>query len=149
MYPKKSGRVTFRSNRRPPFKRSNNFSNGKTRNKGNVSQQYEKYIKLAKDASTSGDRIQSEYYYQFADHYSRLMIELGISIEDEDNNNESFEIKSNDNKEDNENADNNENSDVKLNEEKQVDESDDHESIESVPFISDPIKKKVAKSKKT
>ena len=60
-----------------------------------------------------------------------------------------FPSPSNDNKEDNENADNNENSDVKLNEEKQVDESDDHESIESVPFISDPIKKKVAKSKKT
>ena len=31
-------------------------------------------LKLAKEASSSGDRIQAEYYYQFADHYSfRLM----------------------------------------------------------------------------
>ena len=118
------------------------------RNKGNVPQQYEKYIKLAKEASTSSDRIQSEYYYQFADHYYRLMIELGINIE-EDNNNESFETRSNDNKENNENTVNNENSEAKLIEEKQVEEPDDHESIESVTFISEPIKKKVAKFKKT
>ena len=54
----------------------------KGRNKGNVSQQYNKYLKLAKEAFRSGDRIQSEYYYQFTDHYYRLMIELGISIEE-------------------------------------------------------------------
>ena len=58
MYTKKNTRVTFRSNRRPNFKRNNNFSNGnKPRNKGNVSQQYNKYLKLAKEASSSGDRV--------------------------------------------------------------------------------------------
>ena len=82
MYTKKNTRVTFRSNRRPNFKRSNNYSNNKPRNKGNITQQYSKYLKLAKEASSSGDRIQSEYYYQFTDHYYRLMVELGISFED-------------------------------------------------------------------
>ena len=47
MYAKKSGRITFRPNKRQGFKRSNSFSNGRVRNKGNVSQQYQKYIKLA------------------------------------------------------------------------------------------------------
>ena len=61
MYVKKNTRVTFRSNRRQGHKRNNNFANGKGRNKGNITQQYEKYIKLAKEAFSSGDRIQSEY----------------------------------------------------------------------------------------
>ena len=89
MYTKKSPRVTFKSNRRSNFRRNNNYSNGKIRNKGNVSQQYNKYLKLAKEASSSGDRIQSEYYYQFTDHYYRLMVEMGINIEDSDLNLES------------------------------------------------------------
>ena len=82
MYTKKNARVTFRSNRRSGFKRNNNFSNGKGRNKGNITQQYNKYLNLAKEAFTSGDRIQSEYYYQFTDHYYRLMVELGINIDE-------------------------------------------------------------------
>ena len=47
---------------------------------------YYKYLKLAKESSASGDRIQAEYYYQFADHYSRLMIELGVSIDENSEN---------------------------------------------------------------
>ena len=82
MYVKKNTRVTFRSNKRHGHKRSNSFSNDRGRNKGNITQQYQKYLKLAKEASASGDRIQSEYYYQFADHYSRLMLELGLFIEE-------------------------------------------------------------------
>ena len=81
--------MTFKSNRKVGYKRSNNFSNGKMRNKGNLSQQYNKYLKLAKDAFTSGDRIQSEYYYQYTDHYHRKMIEMGIAVEENDLNLES------------------------------------------------------------
>ena len=83
MYTKKNGRMTYKSNRRPNFKRNNNYSN-KGRNKGNVTQQYNKYLKLAKDTFSAGDRIQAEYYYQFTDHYFRLMQELGINLEDQD-----------------------------------------------------------------
>ena len=87
MYTKKNGRMTYKSNRRPNFKRNNNFVS-KNRNKGNITQQYNKYLKLAKDTFSSGDRIQAEYYYQFTDHYYRLMIELGINLEDQYNTDE-------------------------------------------------------------
>jgi len=153
MYTKKNTRVTFRSNRRPNFKR-NNFSINKPRNKGNITQQYNKYLKLAKEASSSGDRIQSEYYYQFTDHYYRLMLELGINIEDNDLNedktsNEIEEISS-----DNTSLED-EKQDTKINN-KKLDETndevsssnDDIESIESIPFISKPAKKKTVRVKK-
>ena len=144
MYTKKSGRMTYKSNRRPNFKRNNNFSS-KNRNKGNVTQQYNKYLKLAKDTFSSGDRIQSEYYYQFTDHYYRLMLELGISIDDQDS---SDEVKIN-----NENTPNEE-SKINLEEEKEkpkIEDMKDEEgdqSIESVPFISEPIKKKRSRNSK-
>lgn len=41
----------------------------------NVQQNYEKYIALARDALTSGDRITAEGFYQHAEHYLRLMNE--------------------------------------------------------------------------
>jgi hypothetical protein len=41
--------------------------------RGNASQVYEKYVNLARDASSSGDRIAAESYFQFAEHYFRIM----------------------------------------------------------------------------
>ena len=146
MYTKKNARVTFRSNRRSGFKRNNNFSNGKGRNKGNITQQYNKYLKLAKEAFTSGDRIQSEYYYQFTDHYYRLILELGINIDDNQINLDSKINSPVDNQVtqsvneqeisiENNNTDQSTNPEVK-------DEDDSVESIESIPFIAEPAKKK-------
>ena len=40
--------------------------------RGNAQQLYEKYLALAHDAATSGERISAEAYTQFADHYFRL-----------------------------------------------------------------------------
>ena len=148
MYVKKNTRVTFRPNRRYGHKRSNSFSNDRGRNKGNITQQYQKYLKLAKEASASGDRIQSEYYYQFADHYSRLMLELGLFIEENIENENPVELKSIDQKSEN---DNNLDEVVKTdkdNEATDTEDKNDHGSIESVPFISQPAKKKSVKTKK-
>ncbi len=149
MYTKKNARVTFKSNRKGSFKRNNNFSNGKVRNKGNVSQQYNKYLKLAKEAFTSGDRIQSEYYYQFTDHYYRLMVELGINIEDNDISVDSKfkDIKENkviksEESEDSHIATNNLETSTNDMEEDKI------ESIESIPFIAEPAKKKRATTTK-
>ena len=145
MYTKKNGRMTYKSNRRPNFKRNNNYV-PKNRNKGNITQQYNKYLKLAKDTFSSGDRIQAEYYYQFTDHYYRLMVELGINLEDQDT---SDEIKSRINENENEdeiiNASSEENSKLADDDTK---EEGINESIESVPFISEPIKKKRIRSQK-
>ena len=148
MYVKKNTRVTFRSNRRQGHKRSSGFSNGKGRNKGNIAQQYQKYLKLAKEASSSGDRIQSEYFYQFADHYSRLMLELGLFVDDNDENQNSVETKSIDQKLENNNSTGDEIEIDKEKDVKELEDKNDHGSIESVPFISQPIKKKSLKTKK-
>ena len=146
MYTKKNARVTFKSNRRPGFKRNNNFSNGRGRNKGNVTQQYNKYLKLAKEAFTSGDRVQSEYYYQFTDHYYRLMVDLGINTDENQTNLDGKINSSSDNQTTqsaNEQETNIEDNNIEKNKKLEVKEDDDSiESIESIPFIAEPAKKK-------
>jgi hypothetical protein len=145
MYTKKNGRMTYKSNRRPNFKRNNNYAS-KGRSKGNVTQQYNKYLKLAKDTFSAGDRIQAEYYYQFTDHYYRLMIELGINIEDQES---SLETK--DNSVENITAEENKEVSLEHNDKLDKEESKDEEpdkSIESIPFMSEPVKKKRSRTSK-
>ena len=147
MYIKKNTRVTFKSNRRPGFKRNNNFTNGKPRNKGNVTQQYNKYLKLAKEAFSSGDRVQSEYYYQFTDHYYRLMMELGIALEDDEGSGEEKDLEETSQQNDDSVTEKiPENLSESDNNEEDKDENLD--SIESIPFISEPIKKKSVRVRK-
>ncbi len=43
-----------------------------SRARGNAAQMIEKFKNLARDAQLSGDRVQTEYYLQFADHYFRV-----------------------------------------------------------------------------
>ena len=88
--------VTFRNNnnRRNNFRRSDrnfksngdrtkfgsNFSNNENfqrkapgRNNHNASKLIEKYNNLAREASSNGDKILSENYFQHADHFTRIM----------------------------------------------------------------------------
>ena len=65
---------------RPKF--SSNFSNTENfkrkipgRNNHNASKLIEKYSELAREASSSGDKILSENYLQHADHFTRVMNE--------------------------------------------------------------------------
>ena len=44
-----------------------------SRARGNAPQMLDKYRKLAQDAAHNGDRVQAEYYLQFADHYFRVI----------------------------------------------------------------------------
>ena len=91
--------VTFRNNnnnRRSNFRRNDrnfksngdrpkygsNFSNGDNfqrripgRNNHNASKLIEKYNDLAREASSSGDKILSENYLQHADHFTRVLSE--------------------------------------------------------------------------
>jgi high-affinity Fe2+/Pb2+ permease len=145
MYTKKNGRMTYKTNRRPNFKRNNGYSS-KGRNKGNVTQQYNKYLKLAKDTFSAGDRIQAEYYYQFTDHYYRLMQELGINLDDQDNLLESRDANSENIVSENEKEDK-----QSLEEDIVTNKDEDNvidDSIESIPFISEPVKKKRTRSSK-
>jgi len=144
MYTKKNGRMTYKSNRRPNFKRNSNYTT-KGRNKGNVTQQYNKYLKLAKDTFSAGDRIQAEYYYQFTDHYYRLMLELGINLEDQE-----ASVDAKDTSVENPISKDKEvfiEGDEKL-DSKQTTEEEVDQSIESIPFMSEPVKKKRARTSK-
>ena len=44
-----------------------------SRARGNAAQLLEKYKNMARDAQMSGDRVNTEYYLQFADHYFRVL----------------------------------------------------------------------------
>lgn len=41
--------------------------------RGSATQVYEKYLQLARDANSSGDRVMAESYLQHAEHYFRIM----------------------------------------------------------------------------
>lgn len=41
--------------------------------RGSASHVYEKYLQLARDANSSGDRVMAENYLQHAEHYWRIM----------------------------------------------------------------------------
>ncbi len=138
MYKKNNGRTTYKSSRRPSFKKTGSYQNYKGRNKGNVSQQYNKYLKLAKEYFRSGDRVQSEYYYQFTDHYYRLMVELGINIEDNVQSEEGTKLLNDEQVNEPENS-----ATITSNESNSNDES-----IESISFIADPSKEKRTRSNK-
>lgn len=49
-----------------------------SRARGNAPQLLEKYRKLAQDAHLNGDRVQAEYYLQFADHYFRVLADQRV-----------------------------------------------------------------------
>lgn len=53
------------------------------RARGNATQLFEKYKNLAADAQRASDRVNTEYYLQFADHYFRVLSEQRGRFEDQ------------------------------------------------------------------
>lgn len=53
------------------------------RNRGNAAQLLEKYKSMARDAQMAGDRVQTEYFLQFADHYYRVLNENRARFEEQ------------------------------------------------------------------
>ena len=43
--------------------------------RGSITRALEKYISMAQDAHSNGDRIVAENFYQYAEHYQRLLNE--------------------------------------------------------------------------
>src|SRR5438105_11421806 len=59
---------------RPPHRSQTFESNGPSvKIRGNAYQVFERYIALAREAQTSGDRVAAENLYQHAEHYFRIM----------------------------------------------------------------------------
>ena len=62
------------SSKRPTaFKHLNGSNSPKTR--VSITRALEKYISMAQDAHSNGDRIVAENFYQYAEHYQRLLNE--------------------------------------------------------------------------
>ena len=55
--------------------KENGFRRKNNRNNGNVDKLILKYNELAREALSNGDKILSENYYQYADHFLRISIE--------------------------------------------------------------------------
>jgi len=53
------------------------------RQRGNAAQLLEKYKSMARDAQLAGDRVQTEYYIQYADHYFRVLSENRARFEEQ------------------------------------------------------------------
>ena len=72
-------RLRGRTGRKNTHPRSQTFeSNGpEVKVRGNAQQVVEKYLALARDASSVGDRITAESYFQHAEHYYRVMTANG------------------------------------------------------------------------
>jgi len=59
---------------RPPNRMQTFDSSGPSvKIRGNAYQVFERYVALAREASSSGDRIAAENFYQHAEHYFRIM----------------------------------------------------------------------------
>ena len=81
-----NGRRRGRGGARPPQAGggpSGNYGNANgggsridTRQRGNATQLLDKYKAMARDASQNGDRVQAEFYMQYADHYYRVVNEF-------------------------------------------------------------------------
>ena len=81
---RRNDRIFKTTGDRPKF--SSNYSNNENfkrkipgRNNHNASKLIEKYNDLAREASSSGDKILSENYLQHADHFTRVMNEQEVS----------------------------------------------------------------------
>ena len=53
------------------------------RQRGNAAQLLEKYKSMARDSQLAGDRVQTEYYLQYADHYFRVLSENRARYEEQ------------------------------------------------------------------
>src|SRR3954468_19714886 len=63
---------------RPPNRNQIFDSSGPdVRVRGNAHQVFDKYQALAREAAASGDRIAAEAYWQYADHYFRVIQTMG------------------------------------------------------------------------
>jgi hypothetical protein len=81
---RQSGRRRGRGGGRPPSINPSAGNNRQdNRQRGNAAQLLEKYKGLARDMQMQGDRVQTEYYLQYADHYFRILNESRARYEEQ------------------------------------------------------------------
>ena len=67
------GRDPRPQRRPPPAGRTTAMHRQRQNGAGNAHQNYERYLALAREAMSNGDRIEAENFYQHAEHYFRVM----------------------------------------------------------------------------
>src|ERR1700731_3294986 len=73
-YGRNNGNNSYRNQQQIPNQNQTLDSNGpNVKIRGNPHQIFERDIALAREASTSGDRVAAENLYQHAEHYFRVM----------------------------------------------------------------------------
>jgi hypothetical protein len=73
-YDRNYGNNSYRNRQQTPNRSQTLDSNGpNVKIRGNPHQIFERYVALAREASTSGDRVAAENLYQHAEHYFRVM----------------------------------------------------------------------------
>jgi len=73
-YGRNYGNNTSRNRQQTPHRSQSFDSNGpNVKIRGTPHQIFERYIALAREASSSGDRVAAENLYQHAEHYFRVM----------------------------------------------------------------------------
>ena len=81
---RQNGRRRGRGNgQRPPTNVPSGGNRQDNRSRGNAVQLHEKYKALARDSQLAGDRVQTEYFLQFADHYYRVLNESRARFEEQ------------------------------------------------------------------
>jgi hypothetical protein len=81
---RQGGRRRGRGGQRPQGMGGQSSGNRQdNRQRGNAAQLLEKYKSMARDAQLAGDRVQTEYFLQFADHYYRVLGESRSRFEDQ------------------------------------------------------------------
>src|SRR6266478_2213374 len=69
-----NGNRPFQQQQRPPQRNQSFDSNGPgIKIRGSAHQVFERYVALAREAATGGDRVAAENFYQHAEHYFRIM----------------------------------------------------------------------------
>ena len=80
---RQGGRRRGRGGQRGPNPGGQPGNRQDNRQRGNAAQLLEKYKAMARDSQLAGDRVQTEYYLQYADHYFRLLSETRSRFEDQ------------------------------------------------------------------
>ncbi len=80
---RQGGRRRGRGGQRPQNLGRPDGNRQDNRQRGNAAQLLEKYKSMARDAQLGGDRVQTEYYLQYADHYYRILGESRARFEEQ------------------------------------------------------------------
>jgi hypothetical protein len=80
---RQGGRRRGRGGQRTPNMGGQSGNRQDNRQRGNAAQLLEKYKALARDSQLAGDRVQTEYYLQYAEHYFRVLGESRSRFEDQ------------------------------------------------------------------